>query len=51
MVSQQLQTGCKPKTVNGRHARDIEQELANSLFAVATSRDKRAFAFNIFRPK
>ena len=54
MVSQQLQTGCKPNTGQYSAMPDTpSKELADALFAVATSRDKRAFAilFQYFSPK
>ena len=54
MVSQQLQTGCKPNTGQYSAMPDTpSKELADALFAVAEHRDKRAFAilFQYFSPK
>ncbi|MDP2633159.1 MAG: sigma-70 family RNA polymerase sigma factor [Pseudoalteromonas sp.] len=54
MVSQQPSTRCKPKTGNFTAMADTpSKELADSLFAVASSRDKKAFAylFSYFSPK
>ncbi|MGO2075238.1 MAG: sigma-70 family RNA polymerase sigma factor [Pseudoalteromonas sp.] len=46
MVSQQLHSGCKPNKGNYTAMPETpSKELAEALFAVANSRDKRAFAF------
>ena len=54
MVSQQLNTGCKPNIGQYSAMPDTpSKELADALFAVAEHRDERAFAilFQYFSPK